>query len=222
MPLLYKYFDPDRTDLKSMSLSASNPAHFNDPFEVRPCFDQIRHDHFAKTHESFYAQFGLRNSLLGKRSMVGVPTENAVGFGDHLNKQFRDELGERFRVCCLSRTAQSALMWGHYTKSYQGFVLGIDISSGDFSPGIKPDGFEIRYTADRSEIKLPLAYYNETSVEEYDVSGKIVNDPNQQVESDGGIFIPFHEYQRQMEAARIAALTTKAIDWAYEQEVRLI
>ena len=30
--------------------------------------------------------------------MAGIPTENAVGFGERLNKRFRDELGKRFRV----------------------------------------------------------------------------------------------------------------------------
>jgi len=205
-----------------MSLPASNPSFFNDPFEVRPCFDQDRHDYFAKTHESFYAGLGVPHSLSAKRSMVGVPTENAVDFGEHLNKRFRDELGKRFRVCYLSRTPHSTLMWGHYTQSHQGFILGIDISSAGFATGIKPDGFEIRYTPDRSSLKLPLAYYSGISVEEYDLRGNIVNDPNQEVESDGGLVIPFYEYQRQMETARIAALTTKALDWAYEQEIRFI
>jgi len=205
-----------------MSLPASNPSFFNDPFEVRPCFDQERHDYFAKTHESFYARLGFPHSLVAKGSMVGIPTENAVDFGEHLNKRFRDELGNRFRVCCLSRTPHSVLMWGHYCKSHQGFLLGLDASTSGFSTGIKPDGFEVRYTADRSTIRLPLAYYQGISIEEYDLRGNIVNNPNQEVESDGGIVIPFSEYLRQMEAARIVALTTKAIDWAYEQEVRLI
>jgi hypothetical protein len=205
-----------------MLLPASNPSFFNDPFEIRPCFDQERHDYFAKTHESFHANVGFPHSLLGHASMVGVPTENAVDFGEHLNKRFRDELGNRFRVCCLSRTSSNVLMWGHYTRAHQGFVLGIDLADTGLATGIKPDGFEIRYTPDRSTIKLPLAYYRGISVEEYDLRGNIVNNPNEQIETDGGLVIPFSEYQRQMESARLAALTTKASDWAYEQEVRLV
>ncbi len=223
MPVLYKYFDPEGiAALRTMSLSASNPLFFNDPFEIRPCFDQERHDYFAKSHESFHAQFGMPHSLLGSASMVGVPTENAADFGEHLNKSFRDELGDRFRICCLSRTSSSVLMWGHYTKAHQGFVLGIDTSSGGLATGIKSDGFEIHYTPDRSTIKLPLAYYSGISVEDYDFRGNVLNNPNQPVETGGGLVIPFSEYQRQIEAARFSALTTKAFDWAYEQEVRLI
>jgi hypothetical protein len=159
MPVLYRYFDPDGiTALRSMFIPASNPLYFNDPFEVRPCFDQDQHDYFAKSHDAFHAQLGVPQEVRKAYSMAGVSTENAVDFGEHLNKRFRDELSERFRVSCLSRTADSALMWGHYTKAHQGFVLGLDISAESFATGIKPDGFEIRYTADRSIIKLPLAY----------------------------------------------------------------
>jgi hypothetical protein len=63
LPLLYKYVGPDNTKngaprpvriLQTMRLSATDPRTFNDPFEVRPWFDQERHDHYARSHESFY------------------------------------------------------------------------------------------------------------------------------------------------------------------------
>src|SRR5438105_13101068 len=113
MPLLYKYLALDHEAgqdvlpkaLRTMTLLASNPCLFNDPFEVRPYFDQEAHDHFAKSHESFYQQvLGIKHSLIAGGSMVGVPTENAVGFGEHLQKRFRDELARRYRVLCLSKT----------------------------------------------------------------------------------------------------------------------
>lgn len=76
---------------------------------------------------------------------------------------------------------------------------------------------------DRSLTKLPLAFYRNPSVEEYDLlTRRILNRPDQLVESDGGLLIPFKEYRRQVEAACITALTTKAADWHYEQEVRFI
>ena len=48
-------------------------------------------------------------------------------------------------ICCLRRTFSSVLMWGHYTKAHQGFVLGIDISSDGFAAGIRSDVFGIHY-----------------------------------------------------------------------------
>jgi hypothetical protein len=129
VPLLYKYLDPAGIEaLRTMTLVAADPALFNDPFEVRPCFDQERHDYFASTHEAFHAQFGFSHSLLGTGSMVGLPTENAVDFGEQINERFRRDLSRRFRVVCLSRDPSSVLMWGHYTKSHSGLVLGIDTS----------------------------------------------------------------------------------------------
>lgn len=233
MSLLYKYVEPDNDThgrskpisiLRTMRLSASNPLSFNDPFEVRPWFDQARHDHFAKSHESFHKQVaGIEHSLTGNQSMVGFATEDATDFGDNLNKRFRYDLERRFRVVCLSRNPKSVLMWGHYTRSYAGVVLGFDTSVAGFPTGLEPTGFDINYTQERSQTKLPLAYYRSHSVEEYDFrTRRIVNDPRQFIESEGGLLIPFSEYRRQVDAAGITALTTKAADWHYEQEVRFI
>jgi hypothetical protein len=221
--LLYKYLDPNGVRaLQGMALFASDPTSFNDPFEVRPWFDQERHDHFARTHEQFHAQFGVQHSLLGSRSMVGISTELAASFSEQVNKRFRDGLSRRCRVLCLSRDPANVLMWGHYTSSYRGFVIGIDPAAEGFATGINPNGFDITYSADRSLNKLPLAYYQGTSVEHYDIWGNIVNHPDEPVQSDAGLIIPFSEYRRQVEQVERAALTTKARDWEYEKEVRFI
>src|SRR5208282_1107511 len=130
-----------------MTLFASDPATFNDPFEVRPAFDQERHDFYANGHETFYAKrTGFKNSLLGNRSMVGIPVENAVGFGENINKQFREELSRKYRVLSLCQNPHNTLMWGHYTKSkegvaHAGLVLGINVSCREFPSGIKADGY---------------------------------------------------------------------------------
>lgn len=154
--------------------------------------------------------------------MAGIPTENASGFGEHLNKRFRDDIGKKFRVLCLSKNPKSVLMWGHYTRSHTGIVIGIDTDAAGFSQGLKPNGFEVRYSTNRSETKLPLAFYQSPCVEMFDMLGNIVNRADEEVVSDGGLVIPFREYRRQVEEAGITALTTKAQDWHYEQEVRFI
>ncbi len=135
-----------------MRIKATDPRTFNDPFEVRPWFDQKRHDHFAKSHESFHKQVaGVEHSLTGSHSMVGFPTENAVDFGEELNKKFRDDIGRRFRVLCLSRNPKSVLMWGHYTRSHAGVVLGFDASVAGFPTGLKSAGFNVDYAQDRAK-----------------------------------------------------------------------
>ncbi|MGB7769742.1 MAG: DUF2971 domain-containing protein [Verrucomicrobiia bacterium] len=231
MPLLYKYIPPKAEDgtplpeliLQTLRMSATDPRKFNDPFEVRPWFDQERQDHFVKSHESFYeATLGIKHSLMQGRSMVGIHPEDAVGFGESLNKRFIDELGEKFRVLCFSRNPKSVLMWSHYTSNHAGIVIGIETSIAGFPQGLKTDGFEVRYDPDRSKIKLPLAYYQSPSVESYDLRRNIANRPDEPVISGGGLIIPFREYHRQIEEARMNALTTKAQDWHYEEEVRFI
>lgn len=227
--MLYKYLDPEGIlALRTMTLIASDPTTFNDPFEVRPGFDQERHDYFAKRYESFHeGALGVGNSLLGTRSMVGIPTENAIGFGEHINERFRRELSDKYRVLCLSRDAGSVLMWGHYTRrsqlAYSGLVLGLDPSVPGFPTGIRPDGFRVEYPSDGKRVVLPLTYYQEPCVELYDsMTRRITNNPDQLVQSGGGLLIPFSEYRRQIDAASLAILTSKNPDWAYEQETRFI
>jgi hypothetical protein len=165
---------------------------------------------------------GIEHSLIEGRSMAGLPTENVSGFGEQFNKRFRDDIGRKYRVLCLSKNPKSVLMWGHYTRSHAGIVLGIEPNTPGFHQGLRPDGFEVQYSADRSITKLPLAFYQSPHVEMSDIYGNIVNSPDEQVASDGGLFIPFREYRRQVDAVGITALTTKAQDWHYEQEVRFI
>lgn len=229
MPLLYKYLRPEDDNdpvphaLRTQTLLASDPRTFNDPFEVRPWFDQERQNYFASGHEGFYETvLGHSHSLINQGSMVDIPPERASCFGEKLNRKFREELGKRFRVLCLSTNPKNVLLWGHYTRSYRGVVVGLDVAELGFPTGLRPEGFKIEYTSDRSKTKLPLAYYQFPPVEHMGMNGQIVNSPNEEVISDGGLLIPFSHYQQQLEEARIRALTIKAESWAYEEEVRFI
>jgi hypothetical protein len=204
-------------------LLAADPRTFNDPFEVRPYFDRERHGYFAAGHEGFYSGIlGTKDSLLKGQSMLGIPVENVVGFGDSLNRRFRDQIGKRFRVVCLSANRASTVMWGHYTQTYRGAVVGVDVDDPAFAKGLRAEGFEINYSHDRSVTKLPLAFYKFPPVEMYDgMTGKLISDPMQIIES-GGVTIFFYQYQQQLEEACLRALSTKADDWRYEKEVRFI
>jgi hypothetical protein len=219
MPLFYKYLAPSGLKaLQTMTLIASDPATFNDPFEVRPAVDQERHNYFAGSHESFHGC----NSLLGNSSMVGIPVENATGFAEQINQRFRDALSKKYRVLCLSTDPHSVLMWAHYCGSHQGLVLGLDPSIGGFPTGINENGFAIDYPRDQARVKLPLPFYRGISVETYDIRGNISNDPNELVECGGGVCISFSQYRRLFDEASLNCLTTKASEWTYEKEVRHI
>lgn len=205
-----------------MTLRVSDPGTFNDPFEVRPAFDQERHDYFASTHEEFYSRLGYGHSLMAGGSMVGFPTENAPDFGEQINKRFRNDISRRFRVACFSETPKNVLMWGHYTQSHRGLVLGIDPSAPGFRFGLKPGGYKIAYALNDERVRLPLAYYRGISVEVWNSAGNLTNRPDEKVEYGGGIQIEFAQYIALVEEAFLSALRTKASDWAYEREVRFI
>ena len=154
--------------------------------------------------------------------MVGIPVENVVGYGDTLNHRFREAIGKRFRVVCLSANPKSTIMWGHYTRAYQGAVIGVDVEDAAFRTGLRAEGFCITYSKDRSVTRLPLAFYQFPPVERLDgLTGEIVNEPMEEVVS-GGVTIFFYQYQQQLEDAYLRALSTKAEGWQYEDEVRFI
>ena len=229
MRILYKYLppsagaDPVPVVLRTQTFLASDPCSFNDPFEVRPYFDQERHDHFAAGHEAFYgAALGHQHSLVKGQSMVGMSVESVVGFGDRLNRRFREAIGKRFRVLALGANRKSTVMWGHYTRTYQGSVIGVDVDDPSFPKGLRPEGFPITYSHDRSVTKLPLAFYQFPPVERYDGrTGELLNPPMEAIVS-GGVTIFFYQYQQQLEEAYFRALSTKAEEWRYEEEVRFI
>lgn len=177
---------------------------------MRPYFDQERHKKYVTSHESFHG-----SSLCEGGSLGDVLTENVVGLSDQVNRG-RGEISTAFRVLCLCKNFHSPAMWGYYADSFRGVVVGIDVTEPSFAKGLRPDGFPVEYTIDRSKTKLPLAYYQFPWVE------NTVKNLNEEVVSNGGLFIPFRTYREQVESAFIACLTTKAPCWRYEREVRFI
>jgi hypothetical protein len=192
-----------------MALHASDPSAFNDPFEIRLAFDQEAHDYFCSTSSQL-------------ASWIGSPTENSPDIGEMITKRFREDVSKKFRVVCLSQTAQNVLMWGHYTKSHRGLVIGIDPTVEGFCYGAKEGGFKMTYPKDGMRVKLPLAYYRGISVERWDAKGNVVNSPNELVEYGSGLQIEFSQYMALKTDALLTVLQTKAPDWAYEEEVRFI
>lgn len=154
--------------------------------------------------------------------MVGVHPEAIPDLGEELNERFRNDLTRRYRVLCLSRNSKSVLMWGHYTRSHRGFVVGLDPTTASFVTGIREEGFEIEYPPQQERVMLPLPYYSEPSLENWDIRGNLVNDPRETVECGGGVTITFGQYQDLLEAAYLKLLTRKAYEWKYEDEVRFI
>ncbi len=240
MALVYKYLN-SLAALEHMTLLASDPATFNDPFEVRPCFDQESQDAAVQHREVFEkAAYGDARAFTDAGSMFGFPAANVVGMAETYNATFRGDLSKRYRATCLSYSDSSVLMWAHYARmkedvradgskglgyDYSGVAIGIDTSHPEFATGLRPEGFKIRYCDDRAKIKLPSAFYQTPAVETYGIgtNGRLglLNSANEEVMSNG-IVIPFSQYRKQVEETMLKALTTKAACWGYEEEVRFL
>lgn len=240
MAVLYKYLN-SLVALEHLTLLASDPATFNDPFEVRPCFDQKAQDAAVQQREAFdLAMYGDVRAFSDAGSMVGVPAENVVGMSETYNATFRRDLSKRYRATCLSTSDNSVLMWAHYARmkedvqadgskapgcDYSGVAVGIETSHPQFATGLQPEGFKIDYRDDRARISLPGAFYRTPSVEMYGIGSngrwELLNPANQEVLSNG-VLISFAQYREQVEETMLRALTTKAACWHYEEEIRFL
>jgi Protein of unknown function (DUF2971) len=77
----------------------------------------------------------------------------------HVAPAIENILNATVGLCCLSEVSDSLLMWGHYTESHRGYVLGFDSESPFFSQRRSEEdefGFlrRVEYTAERPNVVL--------------------------------------------------------------------
>ena len=145
--MLYKYLAPDRIDvLQNRRIRFTPPGAFNDPFEFRPVLKTLGSDpelkqqidvELNKVADAELAKIGPALSLVPK-AQVDLLRANArakmlpyfrslePALIKRLKQQFDEEFNKHFGVLCLSELWDSILMWGHYTYSHEGLVIGFD------------------------------------------------------------------------------------------------
>lgn len=176
--ILYKYLHPDLLDvLRHRTIRFTQPADFNDPFEFRPqieaATDDVRayvEDNFEVLVDQLLERFhaltpiltdaNVRNLLLSLKPMLPevfrmVQTEELQRVAPAIDKLLNLNVG----VLCLSEVRDSILMWGHYTDSHRGVVVGFDSTNPFFSRrGNDLDDFgflrQVNYQLDRPQVKL--------------------------------------------------------------------
>lgn len=173
--MIYKYVTiPTLKRVLNGSIRFTQPGAFNDPFELLPEL-VIRKD-----QEEVNVNFSF--DMLSNRRSPAVGSVSTVS-DDHVSSDiaFRNivkELNKSIGILCLSKSANSILMWSHYADQYKGAVIGFDAGHEFFTGQI-----EVEYLEER---------------------------PKKDVTIYGSGPIP------------IAELCAKSIDWAYEQEVRVV
>jgi hypothetical protein len=144
---LYKYVTSDRIDiLIDGFVRFTQPAAFNDPFEMSPFIKEIASDaeieailddqHVARVNEEYMKQNReFRRAHKFESYLKGFPKDEllveikASAHGKALD-QIRESLPVSFNqalgVLCLTTKFDNLLMWAHYANSHTGFVIEFD------------------------------------------------------------------------------------------------
>ena len=203
---LFRYYNKAEhalSVLNDLEIRTSIPNSLNDPFELSPnidplqftqkrCETLLRNDHNV---EMWYQREGKRRGFTSKKAfkrwylkdisrraaalLPKVPS-NVEG----VRQNFADGFSRHWRLVCVSRIADSILMWSHYAANHTGIVLEFETDEEPFC----------QFT----DMILPIVY----SAKKPD-------------------YIHFNKYP-EFQKGLFSVATTKADDWSYEQEVRIV
>ncbi len=192
-PVAFKYCDYRGLDiLRNLRLKVTPPLYFNDPFEFTPYVVSTKPERkidwlFGNEEEveKMYLK-QLASGYIGDRQKFRKDLEacrpkllDEVRLRlPEIHKSTQDTMLEHYSkesgVLCLSKRADSLLMWGHYASSHQGLVMGFDRAWKWFMAG--PKGLrEVQYERERAVLDTSLYPGSE---EEYQKAEKVVFNKN--------------------------------------------
>ena len=223
--MYFKYLSPERLDvLENARIRFSQGSILNDPHELRPNTERLK-EIFANSEadnrkpvRKFYYRF-LRQSYVTKdvrNKIRKYRKSNPAQFREmlvelirpetdaKLDAQWKNRFDNSMLILSLSKQRDNQLMWSHYAAAHKGYVIGFD-------PEIITQHFVKNYS---SSLPFELAYSNKR----YRVIDQMfhVETMPTPVERDGSYFIQ----QKIKFDFPFDLLSTKSLDWAYEEEVR--
>ncbi|MHC4334517.1 MAG: DUF2971 domain-containing protein [Planctomycetota bacterium] len=169
---------------------------FNDPFDCRVLIDsegEGDEDDWRKLAES------IPMSTETKRGAMEYL--KSINFDPKTIKEQSDKHDRKtYIVYCLSEIRDNILMWSHYTNSHHGICIGFETS-------IQNNSLCIRHNDSDLKCHPEPAYHNFLPIYKVDYKDQYPQ--------------PYDMFKGKT-ADLIAFLTTKAKDWNYEQEHRII
>jgi hypothetical protein len=192
--------DDRLSGLKNGEIWFSDPAKFNDPFDLRPNIKNLLPDRWCNEPEFNAAMrkalgYMMKNPAMYQGALFLDPALVAE-FQAWAGDDFEDESGwdirlrtavqariSHFGVVCLTPQWDNRLMWAHYANSGHGFCIEYEVDLCQQQP-------DFRY--------VPVLYSSQTP----------------ELCITEAMFTP-HQFLYRV-------LATKHADWAYEQEVRLV
>ena len=155
--VLYRYqpVRPDAIDLiKRARLWFSDPARFNDPFDILPSFHQEAQRYRQVLDEDREREYWQNPSISGSRtgflsSTEGLLNAQVAKLVRRDQRQFKRDLCKAFRVTCFSAISNHLLMWSHYANGHRGICFGLRPSHIPVTP---EQGYrwKIAYRSNRS------------------------------------------------------------------------
>lgn len=186
--------------MKNGKIWFSDPAKFNDPFDLNPNIKNLLEDRWCSAPEFNTAMRKALFCLLQNPAMY----KGALFLDSALADEFQAWTSEdfvhehdwdtrlisaiktriaQFGVVCMTPQWDNRLMWAHYANSGQGFCIEYEVDWGKQQPDFRY--VPVQYTSEPPELCITEA-----------------------------MFTP-HQFLYRV-------LATKHADWAYEQEIRLV
>lgn len=192
--------DDRLSSLKKNEVWFSDPARFNDPFDLRPNIRDLVPDHWCNNEEftlarrkalasllsdgnAYQGALFIDSALMGNFQVWASDEADDELDWDHRLRAAIDARIAQFGVVCLTPRLDNLLMWAHYANNGQGFCIEYEVDWGHQTP-------DIRYVPVQYSSSVPELCFSEA------------------------MFTPHQFLQRVM--------ASKHSDWAYEQEVRLV
>lgn len=192
---LYKYTSLRLDFFDEPMIRATPVTVLNDPFEG--CFNKDQILDATRNHETYY-----RNQ---EKEVYKLDDSEIDGIMGVIEGEFSD-LG----IISFTEDYSNPLMWAHYADEHRGMVIEFDFDAPFFADSLQEvDGrssrFGINYLGDTYETPQKVMYRREMPSFE---RGELVNPGNK------------NEYHWKKFNETI--LFTKAIDWIYEKEHRIV
>lgn len=192
--------DDRLSQLQKNEVWFSDPAKFNDPFDLKPRIRNLVLDRWCAAPEFDAAMRRALATLLADLAMyqgallIDPPlaaefrawTADNEGYEQLWDERLRHAIDKRiaqFGAACLTPQWDSRLMWAHYASNGQGFCVEYEVDA------FKNDQ-DVRYVPVQYASEIPELCLSEA------------------------MFAP-HQFLYRV-------IATKHADWAYEQEVRLV
>ena len=183
---LFKYLPPERIDvLENLRVRFTPPVVFNDPFESRPhiVYDTAKED-MARVMEIEFK----RNKIpeVDRQSLRRLHENNQLGSEwPEVLRLMVEIMASSTLALSLSEKPDNLLMWSHYTRSHEGFVLGFDADHSFFKG--KGKGIykltKVVYSTKRpnvglSKLSLVETYFTKSIDWEYEQEWRLFADAN--------------------------------------------